>query len=128
MPADPKTVVARFWQVMNTGDFEAASRLLAEDYLLEWPQSSERIVGRANFVAVNSRYPAQGPWRFTVNRLLTEGSEAVSDVSVTGGTLEARALTFSTVRSGLIQSETQFWPETYAAPEWRRAWVELDAK
>ncbi len=47
----PKETIENFWQVMNTNDFQAASQLLAEGYELLWPQSAERIRGRANFAA-----------------------------------------------------------------------------
>ncbi len=124
MTADPKAVVERFWQVMNSNDFRAASALLAEAYLLHYPQSGEHFRGRDAFVAVNSDYPAHGPWRFELRKLLAEGSEVVSEVMVSDGVVNARALTFSTVADGLILRETQFWPEAYEAPLWRRGLVE----
>lgn len=108
---------------MGTNDFEAASRCLDEDFELRWPQSAERIVGRSNFTALNSNYPADGPWRFEINRIVVDGNMVVSDVSVTDGRVEARAITFSTVRNGLITEQIEFWPEPYDAPPWRRAWT-----
>lgn len=108
---------------MQRNDFEAAGRLLSEDYVLYWPQSGERIKGRANFVAVNRNYPAQGLWHFKVHRVIAEGAEVVSDVSVTDGEIEGRALTFSTVEDGLIAAQLEFWPDAFAAPAWRGAWV-----
>lgn len=109
---------------MNTNDFGAVGRLLADAYRLEWPQSGEIIRGRDNFARVNQNYPANGPWRFTVYSLVAEGAEVVSDVGVTDGVVKARAITFSTVEDGLIVRQIEFWPDTYDAPEWRRAWVE----
>jgi limonene-1,2-epoxide hydrolase len=52
-----KRVVEHFWADMQANDFKAAGGFLHDDYLLEWPQSGERIRGRANFVAVNENYP-----------------------------------------------------------------------
>ena len=114
----------RFWQTMQTNDFNAAGELLAEDYELSWPQSGERIVGRANFVAVNEHYPANGPWRFTLDKILAAGNEVVTDVAVTDGTVQARVITFSTVENGLIVKQLEYWPDPYEAPAWRREWVE----
>ena len=54
----------RFWATMRTNDFQAVGELLHDDYVLEWPQSGERIRGRANFVAINENYPAHGRWEF----------------------------------------------------------------
>lgn len=121
---EPRQVVARFWETMQTNDFRAAAELLDEAFVLEWPQSGERIRGRASFIAVNERYPAAGPWRFSVHRLLADGPEVATDVSVTDGALWARALTFSTVRGGLIVRQVEYWPDPYEAPAWRAAWVE----
>jgi len=56
--------------------------------------------------------------------LIAEGAEVVSDVEVTDGVVKARVITFSTVEGGLIVKQIEFWPDTYDAPEWRRAWVE----
>jgi ketosteroid isomerase-like protein len=92
--------------------------------VLEWPQSGERIRGRANFVAVNEHYPAAGRWRVTVHRLIAEGNEVVSEVTVTDGVLTARAITFSTVREGRIMRQTEYWPDPFEAAAWRAQWVE----
>jgi ketosteroid isomerase-like protein len=123
-----RQVVQRFWAAMQTNDFKAAGDLLHDDFLLEWPQSGERIRGRENFVAVNENYPAQGRWQFTIHRILAEGEQAVSDVDVTDGVVSGRAITFSIVRDGRIVSQVEFWPEPYEAPNWRAAWVEIMAK
>lgn len=111
---------------MNTNDFGAVGALLADDYRLEWPQPGEVIRGRDNFAAVNQHYPANGPWRFTVHTLLADGPQVVSDVSVTDGVVEARAITFSTVENGRIVRQVEYWPEPFAAPQWRRAWIARD--
>ena len=112
-----------FWETMNTNDFRAAGRLLADDYRLEWPQSGETFVGRDTFIRVNEDYPANGLWRFTVHKLVAEGSEVVSDVNVTDGVVKAKVITFSTVKDGFILRQLEFWPDPFEAPEWRRAWV-----
>ena len=54
---------------------------------------------------MNQEYPAHGPWRFTINRLVGCESEAVSDVTVTDGARTDRAITFFTVAtaSGTLQ-------------------------
>ena len=118
-------VVKEFYRRMNTNDFQSAGQMLSDDYVLEWPQSKERIRGRDNFVAVNQEYPAHGPWRFTINRLVGNATEAVSDVTITDGTQVARAITFTTVHAGQIVKQVEFWPDDYAAPENRKHLVEM---
>lgn len=121
---ESKQVVAAFWAEMQTNDFQRAGELLHDDYILEWPQSGERIRGRANFVAINEAYPAHGRWEFMVHCILAEGDQVVSDVEVTDGVIRGRAITFSTVRDGKILHQTEFWPDPSEAPRWRAQWVE----
>jgi SnoaL-like domain len=123
----PKDTVIGFWETMHTNDFEAASQWLSEDFELIWPQSSERVVGRLNFVAINTQYPAQGKWQFSINNLVAEGCQVVSDVTVSDGVIRARAITFSTIENDKISRQVEFWPDSYEAPAWRARWVELIA-
>jgi ketosteroid isomerase-like protein len=114
----------RFWELMETNDFRSVGYLLSDDFVLEWPQSGELIRGRDNFAAVNEEYPAHGRWCFTVHRIVGDGAEAVSDVSVTDGVQRARAVSFFTVDRGQIARMVEFWPENYPAPENRQHLVE----
>ena len=123
-PQRNKEMLEAFWAAMQTNDFKRAGELLHDDYILEWPQSGERIRGRANFVAVNENYPAHGRWEFTVHHILAEGDDVVSDVSVTDGVVQARVITFSTVRDGRILRQTEFWPDPFEPAAWRTQWVE----
>lgn len=125
--ADAETthrLVTTFWAAMQANDWAAAAALFADDYILHWPQSGERIRGAANFVAINRAYPAAGPWRFTVEQLVAEGEQAVTDVVVSDGAVIARVITFTTVRHGRIAAQVEYWPDPFAAPTWRAAWVE----
>jgi len=121
---DSKQIVERFWAAMQTNDFKAVGEFLHDDFILEWPQSGERIRGRSNFVAVNEHYPAHGRWEFTIHRIIAEGEEVVSDVGVTDGAIIGRVITFSTVRDGKIVHQTEFWPDPYEPAAWRAGWVE----
>ena len=112
--------VKEFYKRMNANDFRSASQLFSDEYILDWPQSKERICGRNNFVAVNEEYPAYGRWSFTINRIVGDATDVVSDVTVTDGTQVARAITFTTVREGKIIKQVEFWPDNYRAPENRK--------
>lgn len=122
--SNTRGLVEHFWQTMETNDWDAAGRLLHDDFTLDWPQSRERIRGRDNFVAINAAYPAAGRWSFTLNRLIAEGPGAVSDVSVSDGVLVARAISFFELRDDRIWRMTEYWPDPYPSPAWRSAWVE----
>ena len=119
-----KHIVENFWQTMATNDFHAAATLLHDDYILEWPQSGERIRGRDHFAAINTNYPAEGEWRFTVHQIVAEGDIVVSDVTATDGKMIGRAITFSTIRDEKIWKQVEFWPAPFEASAWRTQWVE----
>src|SRR5215471_8410822 len=104
-------VVREFWRLMATNDFPSVAAVLAQDFVLEWPQTKELIRGAERFARMNEEYPAHGPWRFTINRLVGSASEAVSDVTVTDGVRTDRAITFFTVVRGKVTRIVEFWPE-----------------
>lgn len=122
---DSKQVVQQFWGAMQDNDFRRAGELLHDEYVLEWPQSGERIRGRANFVAVNENYPAAGRWNFTIHRLIAEGDNIATEITVTDGAIAGRVITFSTVRNGKIVRQTEYWPDPFEPATWRAQWVEL---
>lgn len=119
-----EALIRAYWSAMRSNDFAAAALHLAEDVVIDWPQSRERIRGRVNFVAVNSAYPAHGPWTFAINSLVAQGDRGVTDVTVSDGVMTARAITFHHVARGLIAAQTEYWPDDYPAPAWRARWVE----
>jgi ketosteroid isomerase-like protein len=120
MMNDAASVAREFWRLMAGNDFYAVGAVLAPGFVLEWPQSNERVRGAENFAALNTEYPANGAWRFTVNRVFGTATEAVSDVSITDGVKNARAISFFTVVEGKIAHMTEFWPEPYDPPPNRR--------
>ena len=118
-------VVRQFWQLMASNDFDSVAAVLSPDYVLDWPQSNERIRGAGRFARLNSEYPAYGPWTFTINRLVGGEAEAVSDVSITDGVQKARAISFFTVEHDKIIRQVEFWPEPYESPFDREHLVEV---
>lgn len=123
-PAPAIDIVQHFWQLMASNDFRSVGAVLADDYVLEWPQSKERIRGRDRFAAMNAEYPAHGRWMFTIHRLLGNDTEVVSDVGVTDGVQVGRVISFFTVVDGKISRQVEFWPEPYEAPANRAHLVE----
>jgi hypothetical protein len=61
-------VVQDLWRLMAENDFYAVATVLADDFVLDRPQSKERIRGATNFAGLNAAYPAHGPCVFTVSR------------------------------------------------------------
>lgn len=114
--ASAEDTVRLFWQLMASNDFDRVRRVLAPGFVLEWPQSNERIRGADNFVRMNSEYPAHGRWRFTVNRVVASATEVVTQVSITDGRQSAEAVSFFEVADGLVTRLVEYWPEPYVPP------------
>jgi len=109
---------------MATHDFHSVAAVLHPGFLLEWPQSGERIRGARHFSEMNANYSAKGRWQFDVQRLVACGKEAVSDVVVTDGGISARVITFFTIKDGVIYRITEYWPDSFEPAPWRAEWVE----
>jgi ketosteroid isomerase-like protein len=116
--------VLKFWRLMASNDFASTSAVLADDFVLEWPQSRERIRGVKNFARMNSEYPAHGPWTFEIHRLVSDQNQAVTDVAITDGVQVARAISFFTLVNGKISRLVEYWPEPFEAPPNRSHLVE----
>ncbi len=123
--SDPAEVVRALWDRFQARDWDAAGKLLAEDVVIEWPQTRERIRGRENVIAVNRHYP-EG-WTIHVLRVVQEGDVAVSEVAVDhvdhGRFLAA---SFFDVQGGQVVRGTEYWvdPPIDDPPAWRARWVE----
>lgn len=118
-------VIEALWQRIEARDWPGVGALVAEDVVVEWPITAERIVGRANFVAVNSEYPAG--WSIQVQRIVADGETVVSEVHVPHVELGMfHAASFWTVREGLVVRGREFWttPGSEPTPEWRVPYVE----
>lgn len=117
-----RLLISELWQRIGRFNFEGAGELLHDDYVCEWPQSLERIRGRENFVALNAHYP--GRWAAELKRVIVAGTQAASEVMLTYEDQSVSVVSFYEIRDGKIYREVDYWPEPYAAPEWRKQWVE----
>ncbi|MFE0208740.1 nuclear transport factor 2 family protein [Streptomyces sp. NPDC058985] len=121
------TIVQEFWSRMQARDWAGLGALLADDLVVEWPVSAERIVGRADFVAVNARYP-EG-WSIHVLRVVADGDgeTVVSEVEVPHDTMGVhRVVSLWTVRDGRITGGREYWTELGSdpSPQWRAEFVQ----
>ncbi len=121
---DPEALVRRYWALMASNDFASVAQVLAPDFVLDWPQSGERIHGPARYAQMNAEYPAHGPWCFTLNRLIAQGDAVFTEVDVTDGQQRGRALSCFTTAQGRITWLVEYWPEAFAAPAHRAHLVE----
>ena len=119
-----EAIVREFWRLMETNDFQSVKQVLADDLVVEWPQSKERIRGAENFARMNAEYPTHGRWRFRINQLVADRNRVVTQVSVTDGTQSAEPISFFTVAGGKIVHLLEYWPEAFAPADNRRHLVE----
>ena len=103
--------IESFWAAMRANDWKAAAEHLAEDCIVDWPCSGERIVGRSAFAAIQATYPTNtGRWSFDIHRLVADGDTAVSEITVSDGEQSARLVAISLLRDGLIAEQIEYWP------------------
>ncbi|MFD5552491.1 nuclear transport factor 2 family protein [Streptomyces sp. NPDC127068] len=108
-------MVAASWDRIQARDWSGVIDLVADDAVVEWPVSGERIVGNRDFVAVNSEHPEGSSIR--VLRVVADGDEVVSEVEVPHGDRGVfRAASFWTVRQGRIVRGRERWTSLGADP------------
>jgi SnoaL-like protein len=121
---DARQVAEGLWTALHTGDWDAARGYLHDDYVQEWPQSGERIVGPDNAMAINQHYPGGLPtMRFRC--ILAGGDLAVVEVELTYAD-SSRYLGVSVIElhDGKVAKETDYFAQPFQAPEWQAQWVE----
>jgi hypothetical protein len=121
---DAGQVAEAVWRAMEAADWDTASRYLHDDFVQEWPQSGERIVGRDNAIAINQNFPGGLPtMRF--RRTLAGGDLAVLELELTYAD-GSRYLGVSVIelRDGKVAKETDYFAQPFQAPQWRAQWVE----
>ena len=122
---EPKEVVAELWRRMEARDWVGVGELVAEDFVLDWPESRERIRGRHNFVELNRNY--QEGWSIEVRQILAEDDRVVSEIRVPHAELGCHfATSFFHVEDGRLARGREYWVKELdeEPPAWRAQWVE----
>jgi SnoaL-like protein len=99
-----------------------------DDAVLEFPQSGERFVGKANILGFRQRYPARVDYE--PRRLRGSGDLWVLEGRGFYDGDETSRLNFVWIvefRDELVQHETIYFGEPFPAPDWRRPWAEAGA-
>jgi hypothetical protein len=107
-------------------DEDKAHEIYHDDAILEFPQSGERFVGKANMQGFREKYPAEV--KFEPREIRGSGDFWVGEgrVLYDGGN-PVHFLWIAEFRDGLVQRETIYFAEPFEAPDWRRPWAEEDA-
>jgi hypothetical protein len=115
--------VRALWRLMSEGRFREVAPLLADEFVCDWPLTRECIRGRDNDVALNEAYP--GDWRIEVEELFEREDRVVTRCRLEWQGQIDYAISFFSLRHGLILHEVDWWPEPYDPPPGRERWVEL---
>jgi hypothetical protein len=119
-----RTAIAALGAAINAKNVDAFANHFTEDAVIEWPQSGERILGRANLHAIYSRAP--GLPTVTPRALTGSGTVWVLEAALDYGDGDPYQCVFLfEMRDGLIAKETAYWSKPFPAPEWRAPWVSL---
>jgi hypothetical protein len=121
---DAGRLAQALWEAIGAEDWDQVATYVHEDFVQEWPQSGERIVGRDNAIAINRHFPGGLPtMRF--RRTVAAGPLAVLQVELTYAD-GSRYLGVSVIelRDGKIARETDYFAQPFPAPQWRAQWVE----
>jgi len=111
------------WQASAVGDANAEHEIYADDSICDYPQSGERILGRANLQALRSHHPGK-PSGFNVRRMTGNGNLWVTEYTITYRDRPAFTVSIMEFRDGKVVHETQYFADPFEAPEWRAQWVQ----
>lgn len=137
-------LVMRLFDIINSDRLDGLTGLLAEDVVVEWPQSNERVRGLANFRSILGEYPGgalqptqqtqvvqEGEAEFAQTPMFSvmhvEGTQdnatATVKASFPDGT-DWYIVTLANTKDDRIVKLTQFFAPVYERPEWRAEWTE----
>jgi hypothetical protein len=111
------------WQASAAGDLDAEHRIYADDAICDYPQSGERILGRANLQALRSAHPAR-PSGFAVRRMQGSGNLWITEYTINYDDRVAFTVSIMEFLDGKVVHETQYFSEPFEAPAWRSRWVQ----
>jgi hypothetical protein len=117
-----RALLDRHWAASDIGDFEAEHSIYREDAVLEYPQSGERIVGRANIQTTRSLQPNRK--RFSVRRILGRGDLWITEYVLSYDGKPSYTVSVMEFLDRKVARETQYFSDPFEAAEWRRQWTE----
>lgn len=111
------------WQASAAGDANLEHDIYADDAICDYPQSGERILGRSNLQALRSHHPGK-PSGFKVKRMFGSGDLWVTEYTIQYHDRDAFTVSIMEFRNGKVVHETQYFADPFAAPAWRKQWVQ----
>ena len=118
-----RAALDRHWAASDANDFVAEHQIYREDAVLEYPQSGERIRGRANIQA--SRTVQPNLKHFSVRRITGAGDLWVTEFVLTYDGRPSYTVSIMEFSEGKVARETQYFADPFAPGPSRAHLVEL---
>ena len=119
---DVRVALRRHWEASDANDFATEHQIYRADAILEYPQSGERIRGRANIQASRTAQPNLK--RFTVRRMLGGGDLWISELVMTYDGRPSYVVSIMEFDGGQVVHETQYFSDPFEPGPSRAQWVE----
>jgi ketosteroid isomerase-like protein len=113
------------WAASAAGDLEKEHDIYADNVIVDYPQSMERISGLQNIQALRGHHPSK-PSGFKVRRIIGKGDLWITEyVTVYDGQHHVPTVSIMEFHDGKVIHETQYFAERFEPPAWRAQWVKL---
>ena len=124
MADDNRATLGRLIDAMMGGDWETIEGVMADDAVVEYPQSGEQLIGRQACLNVYRNYPG-GPPQYELLRII--GGPDVFTVEARGdyGGDVVYLTSIVEFRDGKVARQTDYFASAFEAPAWRSQWVQL---
>jgi ketosteroid isomerase-like protein len=117
-------LIRRALDALTRGDVEGAYASHADDFVQEWPQSGERVVGRAACLVISRNYPG-GPPKIEIQRMWAAGDLVIAETTLDYGTDRYIGAHVFEIRDGQIARQVDYFATPFPPPAWRSQWVQL---
>lgn len=119
---DIRVALERHWAASDANDFETEHEIYADDAILDYPQSGERIRGRQNIQLSRTAQPNKK--RFSVRRILGIGDLWISEFVLTYDGQPSYVVSIMEFHGGKVAHETQYFGDPFEPGPSRAQWVE----
>ena len=116
-----REALERHWSDIENQD--VTHEIYHDDVVVEFPQSGERFLGRANLRAMREAYPARVS--ATIRRISGRGDLWVTEYVITyDGKKQVNTVSIMEFRGRKVARETLYFGDPFEPPKWRAQWVE----
>ncbi len=120
--ADVRAALERHWAAADADDFAGEHQIYADDAVLDYPQSRERIRGREGIQA--SRRAQPDAKRFELRRLRGAGGLWFSELVLAYDGRPVHVVSIMEFEAGKVVRETQYFGDPFEPGPSRARWVE----